>query len=768
MIELIVAEKPSVARDLARALNVEQRRDGFYGSPNLWVTWCLGHMAQLCEPQVYNPRWRAWHLATLPMIPKTFELTPIPSHLTQWQKILNLLQNKQVTCVINACDAGREGELIFRFVMQMADCHKPVKRLWLHALTDTAIRHGMQKLAPASDFDALAAAARCRAEADWLVGMNATRAMTVRHRPRHGQGALFPVGRVQTPTLSLVVLREQDIENFSPTPFWQIRASFVHPNGAYTGTYTPTGIEPLGHKPPAHTFSWPTDRILDKQHAQALCQSLQKQQYGTVTDVEYKEQQERCPMLYDLTSLQRRANVQYQLTAQQTLDAAQSLYERHKVLTYPRTDSNCLPQEMAQALPVILKRLQNSDYVSWITPLLSSQARIDGRMINDAEVSDHHAIIPTGRVVAQAALSTYEQQIFDLVLRRFIAAFYPPARFATSRIDTALGVHIFRSRGKTLLAPGWRAVDPPVEVSFKHQKAQASQLPPTLPHLPRHSQVELQQVKLVEGKTTAPARYTEASLLGAMERAGRQLEDAELKRALKDEGLGTPATRANIIETLKKRQLLQLHGKVLQPTEHGRQLVEKIPVASLKSAQLTGEWEARLSQIAQGRLSRPAFMQQVETFTTKLVQDICEQTLQPAAQTECLVSPDQKVPAPKRLPRRKKARNTQPERTKQATKRSSSQPQGGEQLNLACPLCQSPITHHPKVYSCARTFQCTFVIFTKIAQRPISPQEVRQLVCDKQTPILSGFSDRNGKPFQAALRLNAQGRVDFVFSGTSH
>jgi DNA topoisomerase-3 len=790
MLQLIVAEKPSVARDLARVLNVGKRGEAVYQSEHIWITWCLGHMAELCEPEAYTPEWKVWRAQSLPMLPKKFRLRPIAQSRDHWQRLAKWLCHPRVDEIINACDAGREGELIFRFTMELAGSGKPVRRLWLNALTDAAVRRAMQGLKPSGDYDPLAQAARCRAEADWLIGLNATRAMTLRHRPRGGRGALLTVGRVQTPTLGMIVRREEVIEHFEPETYWQVVAQFESAKGSYWGTYAPkpgapgtrskqapappqTQTRPQGLK--ATVEMWPEDRLVNRELAQNVVQAVEHRA-GIVSKCVRNEQREVPPLLYDLTALQRRANIRFGMTARATLDAAQALYERHKAITYPRTDSNYLPQDLAASLPQVLKRLTNSDYYTELAPLLGRKPLALGpRIINDAGVTDHHAIIPTGKVQNPSVLSLDEQHVLDLVTRRFIAVFYPPALFAQVRIDTQVAGYGFVSRGRTRLDPGWQAVDPPSAAP----KSSADNTPELLPAVEAQDPVQVAAAKLKEGQTKPPPRFSEAMLLSAMERAGRELEDEVLQGAIKDGGLGTPATRAAIIETLKRRDFIRIHGKQLIPTPQGRQLIAAMPVESLKSAQLTGQWEARLSRMARGEYSRATFMKNVEAFARTSVEQILGQKVEgwpePVEHARASITSTAYVPpAPnqkrtKSVKKTKVAQKAAPKRKGVPASTASRRPQAElapSTLTLLCPVCQSAVSRIGKVYACAQSRNCTFVIFTSIAQRPIDDRVVASLIEHRRTKKLDGFISREKKPFSAALRLNNEGRVEFDFDSS--
>ena len=622
--KVIVAEKPSVARDLAKVLGARTRRDGYLEGAGYQITWCFGHMVQLAEPARYNEAWKRWRAETLPMLPEEFKLLGIDSSRAQLKVLKQLLHAKATEVVVNACDAGREGELIFRYVYDLLDCDKPTERLWLASMTDVAIRRGFERLEPGSRYDALADAARCRSEADWLVGLNATRAMTLRCREQGAGQELMSIGRVQTPTLALIVQREQEIEAFEPETFWQVYATF-------DAGEQERGIEP--HYEGLWTGKKKIDRFTTKESAEEVIKQVLGLGRGEVLSTEHKEVKERPPQLFDLTSLQRECNRRFGYSAQQTLDLAQGLYERHKLITYPRTDSNYLTEDMREGLPGVLRALkEEARYESWCQELLGAlPLKVTRRVIQDAEVGDHHAIIPTEKCPALDRLSEQERRVYDLITRRFIAAFYPDALFALTRIMTGVGTHRFETRGKVRKEAGWQRVLPPPSKRQQEQqqrsqgsgaKKKPQQSEPILPNVSRGDQVGLLKARVHEGATKAPRRYSESALLGAMERAGQGLKDAQLRRAMKESGLGTPATRASIIETLLKREYVARQGKQLVAQPRGRLLIEALPAEELKSAELTGRWEAKLTQVARGEMAREAFMAQARALTGQLTESL--------------------------------------------------------------------------------------------------------------------------------------------------
>ena len=638
MVQLVIAEKPSVARDLARVLAVRPSGRTCFEAKDWVVTWCIGHLVELDEPASYDGRWKAWRMDTLPMVPAEFKLRAVPGTRDQLRAVCELLRDSRFSSVINACDAGREGELIFRYVYQLAGSRIPVQRLWISSLTDEAIRGGLAALRPGRELEALADAARCRSEADWLVGLNATRAVTIRHRTGDNS-TLFSVGRVQTPTLAILVEREQQIRAFVPQDFWLLKAEFVPANGAkFPATFTLGKCSRFGVGELAEAV-----RDRNREHAGAADPA------GPVVEsLRQSKTREPPPLLFDLTSLQRTANKRFGLSAKATLDAAQALYERHKVLTYPRTDSRHLPHDMLKEMKrTVIGVGKIVEYAKFAAALLTEPSRPGKRMFDDSKVSDHHAIIPTGKSIDPAALGRDEQRIFDLVVRRFLGAFFPDAEFAQTEVVVCVGPDAstpptvpeeggnitvlpplpdrFLARGRVRLVAGWQEVAGFGEDEEKGGKkgkrkdddedeGAAAVLPP-LAEGERLSGT----FATVAKKTKPPARHTEATLLSAMENAGKLVEDEELRAAMKDSGLGTPATRAAIIETLLKRSFVVREGKHLVPTPMGMGLIDALPVSSLASPELTGNWEARLARIARGQETRTAFMADIARYVKEVV-----------------------------------------------------------------------------------------------------------------------------------------------------
>ena len=674
-LRLFVAEKPAVAKDLAAALGARKSSSRpCYEGDGVWVSWCIGHLVEVAEPHEHDPAWKRWSAEQLPMLPRQLVLRPVKRTADHFRSLAALLRDARVTEVINACDAGREGELIFRYVYGLSGCTRPIRRFWVSSLTPSAIATGLANLRPGADYEPLAAAARCRAEADWLVGMNATRGLTLRG------GTLLSVGRVQTPTLAMVVDREAAIEAFVPDDYWQVQAT-AHPSGlgaggarveiqvpatkAKNGGRGEGGDAEVPARPTAFGVRWvgsvggdapaesevdgPGDpeaeaeeeaarkaavpgRLPTAEAAAALVDKLEGAA-GVVSAVQRSRKHVPPPPLYDLTALQREANSRYGVSAKDTLDIAQALYEKHKLLTYPRTDSRHLSQDVARTLPDVLDALAQAP-ASWAadaarlgTHPARNVAR-DRRYVDDGQVSDHHAILPTTKVPDLAKLTGLERRIYELVARRVLAVHAPDAIWAHGRIEVEAAGERLEARGRTCLDPGWEAVDPPRRAPAAAAKSGGKGGRPEaepeveLPPVEQGQPVVLRGAEATAHQTRPPPRYTEASILGAMERAGRDLDEAALRAAMRDGGLGTPATRAATLETLIDRAYIAREGRALVPLPAGRALIGALPVAALKSARLTGEWEARLQAMARGREDPMAFRRDIRAFVRAAVGEI--------------------------------------------------------------------------------------------------------------------------------------------------
>ena len=607
--------------------------------------------------------------------------------------------------MINACDAGREGELIFAYIMETSGVEKPVERLWISSMTKQAIRDGFERLRPGTQLEPLEAAARSRSEADWLVGMNATRAATIRGRA--WVGGVVSLGRVQTPTLALMVRREREIQAFVPEPYWLVRAQF---DPRYEGLW----------------FEGDETRIKHGERADEIVAKVSGKD-GVVESVERKEASERAPLLYDLTSLQRDANRRFGFSARRTLQAAQSLYEDKKAITYPRTSSRFLSGDLVPELkPTAATLVPIGEYAAAARFVLGLEQLPLGRVVNDARVDDHHAIIPTNVDHDVHRFTPDERRIFDLVARRFLAVFHPPARFARTTIVTEVEGERFRTRGKVTLEPGWRGVyglESDVDKAGQEDEGEAEG--GELPKLEKGQKIRCVVAEAEAKETKPPPRYSEATLLSAMEGAGKLIDDEELREAMKESGLGTPATRAETIETLIRREYIERAGKELQPTPKGLQVITMLDEHKITSPELTGDWEKKLSDIEHGRFDRRAFMTEIEDFTRETVTKIAE------------------------LDKEK----LRPERVELGP----------------CPRCGETIRENSRAYGCTSWKPkeepgCGFVIWKRVAGRTITPEVARQLLEEGRTrEVLSGFRSRAGKPFRARLVLNEEGKVEFDF-----
>ncbi|HEX8423270.1 MAG TPA: DNA topoisomerase 3 [Pyrinomonadaceae bacterium] len=601
---LIITEKPSMGRDVAAALGATRRGEGYLEGKDDIITWCIGHLVELDDPENYDPKLKSWRMETLPIIPEEFKYHASERTKDQFNVIKDLLKRDDVTSIVNAADAGREGELIFDLVYTLARSRKPVERLWISSLTRDEIIAGFNRLKPAAEYVGLRDSARSRQQADWLVGLNATRAQTIKARGA-GYDGVYSLGRVQTPTLALIVGRDEEITNFVPTNYYEVVADFASEAGAYRGTW----------------FNKQGSRFDHREAAEAVVFKVQGKR-GTVEKVEKKASKERAPLLYDLTALQRAANARYAFSAARTLELAQTLYEK-KFITYPRTSSRHLSTSVNQELKAHVEAAGVGPYVKFIETILAKGTpKLTSRHVDDKKVTDHHAVIPTKQRVEPNALQPDEKRIYDLIARRFLAAFYPDAELERTTITTAVETEQFITRGTVVLKAGWREVDPPGREERKKPDGEDEAEDAELPQVRAKEPVETTKVEAVAKQTKAPPRYSESSLLGAMETAGKKVEDEELRLAMKDSGLGTPATRAQIIETLLKREYITRDKKSLTATPKGLALIKLLPSQLLKSAELTGSWEQKLARMARGEYARDAFMGEVKGMVRELVGQI--------------------------------------------------------------------------------------------------------------------------------------------------
>lgn len=593
MKSLVLAEKPSVAREIARVLNCNQKNKGYMEGPKYIVTWALGHLVTLAEPEDYDSKLKQWRLEDLPMQPEPMKTKVIKQTSHQYQVVRKLMDRQDVKDMIIATDAGREGELVARWIMEKARWKKPFKRLWISSQTDAAIKEGFAHLKDGRDYNRLYDAAVCRSEADWLIGLNVTRALSCKFN------AQLTAGRVQTPTLAMIVAREEEIQNFKPVDYWTIRADF----GDYFGDWRSSKNQ---------------NRLYELARAEEIVKKVEGKT-GIIKEVKTEARSEPAPLAYDLTELQRDANRRFAWSAQKTSSVLQDLYEKHKLVTYPRTDSRYITSDIVPTLPLRLKGMSAGPYAALAKPLLQKKLNPGKRFVNDSRVSDHHAIIPTEQALDMNRLDADEKKLYDLIARRFLAVLYPPFRYDQTTIITVVNGESFYAKGKAVRDPGWKAV---AGKAYDPDEQKEDNLPEQ--HLALHQKGEEHKVaacKLNRSRTTPPPRYTEATLLTAMEGAGKFVEDEELQQALKGSGLGTPATRAEIIEKLFNTFYIERKGKQLVPTDKGIQLIQLTP-PELRSPELTARWEQELSEIAQGKGNRKKFISEIRQAAGEMVQGI--------------------------------------------------------------------------------------------------------------------------------------------------
>ncbi|MGH3102805.1 MAG: DNA topoisomerase 3 [Gaiellaceae bacterium] len=701
---LVIAEKPSVGRDLAGVLPGSfAKHEGYLESSDHVITWAVGHLVELVEPEDYDPRFKRWRMADLPIVPDDFKLRPRDAKSKKQLGLIHkLVAREDVDLVVNACDAGREGELIFSYVYETARKKKPVQRLWLNSMTRKAIEDAFGRLRPGEELERLESAARSRSEADWLVGMNATRAATIRLRSAF-DGAVS-LGRVQTPTLALVARREVEIRAFTPEPYWLVEAGFAATGERlYNGRY-------LGGK-----------RIPEEEAAAIVADCTGAP--GEITKLEQKEERERPQLLYDLTSLQRNANTLHGFSARRTLAAAQKLYEERKAITYPRTSSRFLSSDLIPEIrPTAALVGANREYAKAATFVASLPDLPLGRVVNDAKVTDHHAIIPTKSEHDLGKMGEDELKVYDLVAKRFLAIFHPEAVYKRTRVETTVAEHVFRTSGRVLVEAGWKAVygeeARPAEAAADDDSGGDQ----ALPKLEQGEDVETRSVESLRKETQPPRRFTEASLLAAMETAGKDIAEVELREAMKDSGIGTPATRAAIIERLLQVGYLEREGRALHATEKGVQVIRLLGDHALTSPELTGGWEHRLGMIELGTDTRPAFMSDIVKFTTETVAEL------------------------------DKLQGVKIERA-----------------NLGpCPVCGRDVIENRKGYSCWSKDDpgCGFVIWKQKSGKTLPVAVVKELMETRRTEkAVTGFKGRSGRSFSAKLKLaqsdEGKWRVDF-------
>jgi DNA topoisomerase-3 len=712
---LVIAEKPSVGRDLARILpgpfekksGQGEKTERYLEGPEHIISWAVGHLVQLAEPDEYDDKFKKWRMADLPIVPSHFKLVVRDERSQKQMSVVRqLLRRDDVDLVINACDAGREGELIFAYLYEKAGAKKPVKRLWLNSMTNEAMREAFAHLREGDEMATLEDAARSRSEADWIVGMNATRAATIRLRSSF-DGAVS-LGRVQTPTLAILTRREEEIRAFVPEPYWLVDARF-----AADGERNYEGRFHAGAQP----------RLATAEEAEAVAAAVRDRR-GEITKLEKSTRKERAPLLYDLTSLQREANTRYGFSARRTLGAAQRCYEEHKALTYPRTSSRYLTSDMVGELKPIAGHVgERPEYAKAAAYVTGLDLLPLARVVDDAKVGDHHAIIPTNATHNLDKMNEDDRRVYDMVTRRFLAVFHPEAVFENTRVETTVAEHVFRTRGKVLVVPGWRGVYGELADEGGARDDEDEGRDQTLPKLEQGEGVDTRAVEVLAKETKPPRRYSDASLLAAMETAGKLVDDDELREVMKESGIGTPATRAAIIERLIDVGYVERDGRALVPTEKGMNVIRLLGEHPLTSPSLTGDWEKRLSAIERGDEQRKAFMGDIAKFAGATVGEL-----------------DAKL-KDVRIPR----------------------------ANLGpCPICGNDIVENRKGYSCWSREDpgCGFVIWKAKAGKNLPAAVAKELIARGKTekPV-TGFKGRSGRSFRARLALvqNEEGRMRVEF-----
>ena len=720
--KLIIAEKPSVAADIARALGGFDKQADYFERDEYVVCSAVGHLLELQCPETYEVKRGKWSFAHLPVIPPHFDLKPIEKTESRLKLLTKLIKRKDVDGIINACDAGREGELIFNYIVQHSGSEKPIQRLWLQSMTPNSIRDGFVSLRRGEEMRGLADAAVCRSESDWLVGINGTRAMTA-FNSKTGGFHLTTVGRVQTPTLAIVVEREKKIREFKPRAYWEVAARFAIAAGEYAGKWFDEGFS-KAREAEEHARA---DRLWTEAEAKAILAAC-KGKHGEVTE-ESKPESRLSPLLFDLTSVQREANARFGFSAKTTLSILQALYEKHKALTYPRTDSKYLPEDYLGTVKATLTTLTGKDagkghdgallarYAPFAEKILDSRwVQPSKRIFNNAKVSDHFAIIPTPQ--PPKSLSEVEQKLYDLVVKRFLSVFYPAAEYQVTTRITRVAGYPFKTEGKVLTSPGWLVV---------HGRENREEGEGDLPKLKKGEKATTEEITMEALETRPPPRYSEATLLSAMEGAGKMVEDEELKAAMAGRGLGTPATRAQIIENLISEQYMLREGRDLIPTAKAFSLLTLLTglgVNELTAPELTGEWEWKLGRIEKGELSREAFMREIAEMTRLIV-----------------------------------------ERAKSYD--SDTIPGDFGVIGAPCPKCGGTVRETYKKFLCSA---CDFGLWKIVAGRQFDPAEIEELLKEKKLPPMTGFRSKMGRPFAAGVRLNDAGEMEFDFgqnSGTS-
>ncbi|UXP34178.1 DNA topoisomerase 3 [Reichenbachiella agarivorans] len=703
--KVCIAEKPSVAKEIAQVIGANTRMDGYYEGNGYQVTWTFGHFCTLLPPEDYKPHWKRWDLNTLPMLPERFE-TKVMDHDAGVKKQFNTIKKlfDAASLVINCGDAGQEGELIQRWVIQQAGYKGEVQRLWISSLTTEAIKAGFEKLQPSSEFDNLYYAGSSRAIGDWLLGMNATRLYTLKYG---GFKQMLSIGRVQTPTLAMLVNRHYEILNFQPKPYWELQTKYRETN-----------------------FNHTEGKFFTKEDGEKLLNQVSGKEL-VIIDIERKDGKEYAPKLFDLTGLQVYCNNKFGFTAEATLKAVQRLYEM-KVVSYPRVDTTFLPNDMYPKVPGILKGL--TDYASFTEPILSKKIPKSAKVFNDKKVTDHHAIIPTGE---QKHLSHEDQKVYDIIVRRFLAVFYPDCKVAKTQVSAEVDTVPFVAKGKEILEEGWRVLFPKQKKEEEDEENKEEEEESILPTFEKGEQGP-HEPSFIEKTTKAPNYYTEASLLRAMETAGKQVEDDELRELMKANGIGRPSTRANIIETLFKRQYSQRRKKQVIPTEMGIQLIDTVQNQLLKSAELTGQWEKQLKEIEQGEYSAKQFIINMKKMVDDLVYEVRMETGKPILAATPITLVKDKDTA-----------------TKKATSKKSL-------VGSTCPKCKKgSLLKGKNSYGCSEwKAGCKMLLPFTFMEKKLTESQLLRLVQKKVTTKIKGFV-LNGNKVEGVLKFNSDFEIEF-------
>ena len=694
---LVIAEKPSVARDIAAVLKCGEKGDGFIGGENYIVSWAVGHLVTLCEPDDYDKSLKRWTAGSLPIIPEKMKLKAVRGSKKQLDTLKKLMNAKDTDSIICATDSGREGELIFRYIYEYNKCKKPFKRLWISSMTDAAIKEGFANLRDGKEYDNLYISAKCRSEADWLVGINATRAFTIKYN------ALLSIGRVQTPTLAMIVKRQNEIDNFVPNKYYEVIADY----GDFKGTWTD------GKK---------NTKIDDKSAAEDIAYKVDGKT-ATVEDVVKTEKQILPPQLYDLTELQRDCNKTYGFSAKKTLDIAQSLYEKRKMITYPRTDSRYLSDDLIPKIKVVLKRLKDAGiFADYASDLIDGEKLpVTKRIVDNKKVTDHHAIIPADNYYRKDSLTSDEKKVFGLIAIRFIAAFNRPYKYTATKITVLCEDELFISKGNTVTDEGWKRLYKEVYKNVKDNEQ-------ILPDVKKDDTVMVKEAHTIEKETKPPLPYNEATLLTAMENAGKNTDDEQLKEKMKEYGLGTPATRAAIIERLIEVGYIHRKGKALIPDIKGKQLISIVP-EEMRSPVTTGKWEKGLGSIAKGNMQAEKFMASINRYVYYLVGFAAE-----------------------------KSADIQIEDTKKRKKRSQRAKSFGK-----CPICGGDVLENSKAYYCAGWKNgCKFTLWKNSLERygvSMTDKLVKELLTDKTVKKISVIKAQTGEKCTADIIYNKEKNI---------